>query len=1115
MRRALKTPEPERGPLPAATRSAAPAPGVAPERAARPAPPASPSRVAGDDELAPILARAVRARSLLARSVAPQDQMLVALAKTLANGDAGDVVDLVERHPTVLGSQVSEAAKLALLRKLDTTMWFRSPHQQAAAQLWNSFGEEHIAQVAKANQGLWDKAVKRGMPAHEIPVLQAMQERFEGDVTSVALSHMDFNLAATDQELRSLGLGGGATPVHPLQRDARRQEVRELMSQVALAQVALQELQKIAVGHHSEKQAEGPVIHTLALFEPGRRPDIDPTRAELASDFHPHAEVQQWWDTVQGFISLSASQSPAVYAAMAQGQVGTIADMTSSADRLAETGKVLKELRSNIAVTRRRIDSGEIDPRSLAPIHAQLFAGQQRGSSTIDWSSPVAKAVGSSIVDAHESARMWLQLKLGLLAGGAFIAMELFSVGAATIPGAILLGSALGIGTGVAAESWVQSRRLGAAAGSSADAEHQVVTAEQARAAQWEAVLNTVFVALDAIAPAWKAGKVAMHGMRAEAVVAEQTLSAEWKRIAKLAADPSTAGEGAKAFERLVAAHGEVQTIERLVTELGAERAMQVTGKSAEELASRLPAKSAVREQLEQAAKLGLGAKPLSAAEAASVEAAQRARRGKLAAGATDSAAARAWLEGGDLESRIGGLVAAVNHGVIDPKIGSELALEAIQRWGPQRTVDLAGGWSKLSTALTDASSAAGPFMRWRDGVFEDLRAFAKKELKLDIPKQGTNTKFKNDLDISALDGASHEHRERLAQYLAKRLEVRQDPATLDHLLKIELFSDPRRLHAYDALPAPLREKVAGRQAAFERELIPNRDLYQARKHANHKLVAEIREQMRKQGVKEYDYVPLSAGQIRRLGQRLDDAHKALLSAVQRGDMAEAEKAADELGRSQALINAAHDGGYFSGGGGRAYVSDRAGETPMALITPTALRGQVPVERYTVLLDQLSKLNHAAEGLASTKIDNLVDAVRAVGKYGERAQEIIHMPGMAVPIEGLSPKWESLLAKCMALKHAADSGHSAARLRLDPAKVVKEVLEALDDARASSLHALEQIGAQTGLSRAEGAAAKMTAQIRNHVRALQVIDGLKASVGEPARGGSAAVGEAVGGGPQR
>ncbi len=1078
--------------------------------APRPAAPAAPAAPA-DDALGPILARAVLARQTPAGAVAPHDQTVVALARTLANGDAGDVVDLVERHPAVLGSQISEDAKLALLRKLDTTIWFRAPHQHAAAKLWNAFGEERIGVVAKANRGLWDKAVKRGMAAHEIPVLQSMRERFEGDVTSVALSHMDFNLAATDQELRSLGLAEGAAPVHPLQRDARREEVHELMLQVALAQLALEELRKVAVGHRSEKQTEGPIIHTLALFEPHNRPDTDPTRAELARGWRHHAEVQQWWDTVQGFIGLAASQSPAVYAAMAQDKVGTIADKTSSADRLAETGKVLKDLRSNIAVTRRRIDSGEIDFRSLAPIHAQLFEGAQRGSSTIDWSSPVAKGVGQSIVDEHESARMWLQLKLGLLAGGAFIAMEIFSVGAATIPGVILLGGALGIGAGVAAESWVQSRRLGTAAGSAADAEHRVVSAEQARAAQWEAVLNTVFVALDAIAPAWKAGKVALHGMRAERTVAEQTLSAEWKRIAKLAADPSTAGEGAKAFEKLVAAHGEAQTIERLVTELGAERAMQVTGKSAEELASRLAAKSPVRAQLEQAAKLGLGGKPLGAAEAAAVDAAQRARRGKLAAGAADSAAARAWLEGGDFESRIAGLVTAVNHGVIDPKIGSELALEAVQRWGPQRTVDLAGGWTRLSAALTDASPAAGPFMRWRDGVFEDMRAFAKKELKLDIPKQGTTTKFKNDLDISMLEGLSSEHRERIAQYLAKRLDVRKDPALLDHLLKIELFTDPRRLHAYDALPAPLREKVAGRQAAFERELIPNRDLYQARKHGNHKLVAEIREQMRKQGVKEFDYVPLSAGQIKRLGQRLDEAHQALLTAIKKGDMAEAEKAADELGRSQALINSAHDGGYFSGGGGRAYVSDRAGETPMPLITPTALRGQVPVERYTVLLDQLSKLNHAAEELASTKIENLVDALRAVGKYGERTQEIIHMPGLAVPIAGLSPKWESLLARCMALKKAADSGHSAARLRLDPAKVVSEALGLLDDARASSLHALEQIGAQTGLSKMEGAAAKMTAQIRNHVRALQVIDGLKASLGELARGGS----DVLGGGPAR
>jgi hypothetical protein len=1082
-------------------------------RSAVDAPPAGTGGSAGmraqpADPLASVLARTVATRATLARAVAAPDKMRAALAKTLADGDGGDVCTFVEEHPDVLAPSVAENDKLGLLRKLNAMRWVHPRAETIMEQLWNSFGETRIMVVAKANEKLWDGCIDQGAELHAIPVLLAVRDRFQADVVEVATRHMDANLAATDRELRGLGLAQGAAPVHPGQRDLRRDEVRELMQQVAATRQAMAELRKVGVGHHLQKTADGPLIKTIALFVPGARPEEDPSKEDLTNGMREYAEIQRLWDTAQGFIELVATQSPAVYAAIAQDKAETIGAMTDPAAQLAQTGKVLAELRSKIVATRQRIVGGEIDFRSLAPIHEQLYAGAERAGSHVDWRSHVAQAVGRGVVGASESRRMWAQLGLGLLAGGAFIAAEVFTGGLATFAGAALVGGGIGIGTGVAAESWVQSHRLGSAAQAAADADHRVVTAEQARAAKWEAVLNTVFVALDVLSPAWKAGKVALQGMRAERVIAEQTLSAQWQQIAKLASDPSTAGQAAKAFELLVGAYGEARTIERLVTELGAERAMQVTGKSAEELASRLAATSEVRAQLEAAAKLGLHGKPLGAAEAAAVEEARRARRGDLAkraGGFADPAAAREWLQAGDLESRLRGLITAIDQGVVDRAIGDQLVLEAVERFGPQRTMDLAGGWTRLSAALTNESAAAGPFLRWRQGVFDDLREFGRRELKVEIPAQGSSGKFKNDLDISLLEGVSAAHRERVAQYLAKRLGIANDPELLNYYMKIELFMDPRRLIAYDALAPQVREKVARRQAEYERDLIPNRDLYQARQHGNQRLATEIRAQMKAQGVREFDYVPLTAGQIKRLSQRLDDAHRALLDAVKTGDTAGVEKAAEELGRSQSLIDAAHDGGYFSGGAARAYVTERNPNKLMDTIVPGAARGQLPFERYTALLDQLSKLNHSADELAAaTQLPDLVEVLRAVGKYGERAQEIVHLPGATLTKSGVAPEWERLLMQFKSLKSSADRGHAAARMYVDRASVIGDAQRLLDEARGSSLQALEQIRSVTGLNSVPGAADAITAQIRNHVRALQVIDGLKGSVGELARGGSAA-----------
>ena len=81
--------------------------------------------------------------------------------------------------------------------------------------------------------------------------------------------------------------------------------------------------------------------------------------------------------------------------------------------------------------------------------------------------------------------------------------------------------------------------------------------------------------------------------------------------------------------------------------------------------------------------------------------------------------------------------------------MADRLVLEAVERFGPRRTVDMAGGWQRLSTALTNQSAAAAPFIAWRRGIFRDLQEYAGRELGENIQEQGSVGAFKNDLDIS------------------------------------------------------------------------------------------------------------------------------------------------------------------------------------------------------------------------------------------------------------------------------------------------------------------------------------------------------------------------------
>ena len=1016
-----------------------------------------------------------------------------------AAGSGNDVVTMYHDAPALFG-QATEAQKVAMLNLLHGEAWVGPEAEYAMEAIWNTFGEQ-IAAVADRHEALWTACIDDGAELHTISAVTALRDAFQRDVKAIADAHMASNLAAANTELEALGLRapapGQESPTRELEVGLRRQEVASLMERVRDAQAAQTAMRNLAVGYGGEWQGDdedweaparqGPnvwdeetgdseghvtgtrsVRHVTAYFTPGTPPRNAPRGTEQPP-FHNYAEVQARWDTTQRYIDLTATQSPAVFAAVDQHRVGDAAGAPTPEQALQVVNEVLGRLVGNIGETKTKVSTGEIDYRSLKPIHQQMYSGAATGPSGTRWNSVAARAVGEGVVADEEAWTMWTSLITGLLAAGAFIAAEIFSGGLAT---PLLIGTGIGLGVGQAAHSWQNYVNLATAAGSAASADTRVATPEQAEEALFQALLDTVFVFMDAAAPAWRGMRAIQEGSQVAAAVG-RSASRQAERVGALLA-AGNAAEAAPIVRAVVAEHGVAGAIQR-------------TGQSAEELARLFPGDAAeniaMRERLLGASRFGIGGAAAEGAEA--VAAADAARRSARAALAGENAAARAFMESGPLEALIPQIAQKLDAGVITREMADQLVLESVERFGPARTVDMAGGWSRLSTALTNESAAAQPFLSWRRGIYQDLKEFAEHELGAAIPDQGSAGAFKNDLDISFMGEHGAANRARARAFVAARAGIADSPEALNRFMMMELFTDPRRLRAYDALPEALRERIAREQTAFERELIPNRDLHYARTHGDAELEQAVLEQMRRDGVREIAYRPLSSGEIERLAQDLDGVHQQLLAAVESGDVAAQEAAARRLVQTQALMNAAEEGGYYSGGSASRYVTNRAGSAPMEPLGGGAARAALSTDEVGAMVDQLSKLNHAAaeltHGLAPGALrDDIVGALRGIGKYGGRAAEVA---GVGAPEAG----WDALAAACRDLKRAADGGLATRLLTHSPDETVAMARAMLSQVREHSMQALERLRGVAG-DLGPGNAAAINQAIRDHVFMLRMLD---------------------------
>jgi hypothetical protein len=963
-------------------------------------------------------------------------------------------------------SEIERFEKLEILLSAETGA-------QTIQRIWETFGDS-IALVAARHPGTWERSVRLSSNLDELPAVIRLKQIFERDVKGMALSYMETNRRYITTEMQGMGIGtqqitasrvvgarGGLvpsiitmqvqqtvpymTPEMTPEQASQLESIRGIAHEIKRAQEYEQALRHIFVGYRIDLRRAGGDYWEVPVptnFNPDYRPEGPPTGSE-SPPMHSWDEVRQKYDQNQSAISGFGNRFPAIYAAIRDDRIDDIIQSTPQQARSVLATSLVNVL-NNIDQTRPRIEGGSLDYRDLQPIHQQLLNGG-RGASRTDWRDPFNRWVVNDILSDHAAREFWIQLGLGSLAAAAFLVAELATAGSATF----FIAAEVGLAASVtqAGRSWERYRNLSTAAESNVSNEMALVSSGQVNEALIGSILDTVGAFLDV------AG-VGVHIARAGRTILPEFALAGARRgaIEGLERVSSMGIEEARSL------------ITRSVSELGIEQTATRSSKSLEELIEIVGDESDIGRRIgafREARQAGLiGSEDLVI------------RLGNLSE-----------------ELRIGpGGVARLTRTEAD-----RLAVQAIEQFGPVRALQLVGGWKKLAGALGDDSLAGRYLYSWRDALWADTEQFLIQQYGSNsVRRTGSYGRFSNDLDFSLLGPNASVNRDRARSFLAGRAGI--SPENLDTVLASTAFADPRRLHTYDYLTPALREQMADEAARFERSLIWNRRLYDAR-HAtppNEALVTQIRTQMADFNIAESTFVPLSREDLTRLYREIDSLHQELEDVVQSGDLARQNELVRNIGRKQSQINASEEGAYMSGGGGREFVSERPGETaPIPKMVQGAPR--LVAEDINAVLDQLPMLDHAASGLDPARgLDDLADSIKGVGKYGERLSTVGGRLHMSRSPYGDSAVFDTLAERCRGLVARARGQADVAlqqQLREDLNAVLNEVRGLTVDLESASNELLSLLNAQGAMPGVQDFG-RISLLTRSHIKYLRARDAI-------------------------
>ena len=929
-----------------------------------------------------------------------QQELVDKAEKSLDVGDIKAIADY---------KLVKSEKRQPMISALVNQGWAGPRDEYALEALWGLYGDG-LLDAASANIGNWTQSIAKGAELMKLPAAKALPGKFLGDVQAVALGFLQENETYAKNEMKTLGeVGADGKPTAEAQ--TRTDEIQEGAKLIVQSRAAQKALGTISVGYRTEYRYSvdgkyGPVDvpSTFTPFAPPQRTKPDgplPDQVKMT----PYADVQEQYEVLTMLIEAIQAKYPALYAVDRNGADDTkkAAEGTPEEARSVVSG-AMKALLDNIAATREKLGGKLL--YDLAPIHSQLMSGGVKGGHGIDWKNPARNAIIKEFLEDHESTDFWVAMGLSTAAAAAFVVASVATGGLA----AVAFGVGLGIGAGQAAASWDKAYDLSKAAGSSTSAKGMLVHPDQVDLAILTAVLDTVFVFVDAAG----AGKVLGRAATKAAVEgAEKALIKGLEEVAKKAP-----GEAAPLVERGILELGVEATAKQ--TKMSAEQLLKILGEdSASEAAKRLKAFAALPAEILK-------------------------------------------MTGQDLDKRLVKLGAEI---ATSRTTGEAIARAGLERYGPAGLLRKTGGWKSLSLALGNDSAVGTLVKQWRDGMMGDLVEFVKKLPggvtaggEAQVKRTGTIGKFTNDFDISLLGANASKNRNAVREFMAARTGM--SSGELGPMLLADFFTDPNRLHIYDMLKPEIRAEIASKAEKTAEAVIFNKTLADAEKAGNKELVAQITKQMEELGVQKVESKLLGEADRAALYVQQDALHAELEAAVKAGDEAAQKRLAGRLGEIGGQINVAEGGGYFSGGGVAKLVSAKEG-------LQAGAKELLPAQKYTALLDQLPKLYGDANSLLKAGFvatEDAVSAIKGMAKYTKRFKEIMTEMG----VKGGDPAaWENMAASAEKLLKQAKGETDVTllkRLAEDGAKVEREVGALMASFNAESSAALAQLSRQAGLA---------------------------------------------------
>lgn len=476
-------------------------------------------------------------------------------ADLLRDGVAGDTQAICDIQDFTVAS---ESQRITMAGHLTGRVWVGSSSGAALVRLWSSFGED-FPRVAAANLQLWRNCCARNTSlADSIPASVTARQAFTRDVLADARSNLSINRRYALQVMQQLGM-----PIAPWEPWAALSEQQS--GQLARLQVAAQGVAKLQYAQQVSRSVPVGYVRVLLprdgmyyerqTFDPERPPgsptlparemgesqyirdgddesdtwqDVNPWtgagndidyedferragRIRSLTAVQPYAPVKAAYDQAQAAIAAMLAAFPELYLISMGGAQATSAFASAESPQAARAalGTAIGNLLENIARTEERLNSGDLDPLDLTPIHERMFASPTAGASGVIWSQPFPRSAGEDLARGRSIDLALRRLLLQSLAQIAFVLAPI--AGPAAIP--LLLAGTAATGANFALD-FARYQALSDAAGSSARPGTELVSRRMADEARMTMEAEAIALVLAVIALGTTAGAAALARIR-------------------------------------------------------------------------------------------------------------------------------------------------------------------------------------------------------------------------------------------------------------------------------------------------------------------------------------------------------------------------------------------------------------------------------------------------------------------------------------------------------------------------------------------------------------------------------------------------------------------------